>query len=211
MDSARYEWRSALTDGVDEPVSALVSMSCKRGTDAAKTKYDGDPQFADGTNSGQWFESEGRLNMDGNYIGTPGMPHQDDAGQITSAKAPASLPVGSIVINEIYNGGAGTKDLQWIELHSPGTDDKIVKNYEMEAVWKRDDGLAYQRVFNLPGDDNVKVLAGGYLLITNKYPAECDLAGSINVLETAENIFPKVHPTGSSLGMSTSLLKRISC
>ena len=94
----------------DNPVQNLVSMYRKRSTNDEKTAYkyktNGDPdgdKFADGTDAGQWIASVGRFNMDGNFIGTPGAVQQDDAGQVVSATDPASLPVGSVIINEIFN------------------------------------------------------------------------------------------------------------
>ena len=69
--------------------------------------------------------------MGGNYIGTPGAVQQDDGGQVVSAKAPASLPVGSVIINEIYNSAT----LRWIELHNTGSATVNVKKYRMHAVY----------------------------------------------------------------------------
>ncbi len=184
--------RTAVGDN-GEPITNLVSMYRKRGTNADKSEYTGTPNFGDGTEGGQWIASVGRINMSGNFVGTPGAPHQDDASQITSAKAPASLPGTAIVINEIYNGGADSNDLRWIELHNTSAADVIIKNWEMEAVWNDDDDddddPEHQRVFVLPNSDNVKVLAGGYLLITNTHPADSVLAGGINVMDSNE--FPK--------------------
>ena len=175
------------------PVQNLVSMYRKRGTNADKSGYTGTPNFGDGTDGGQWIQSVGRINMSGNFVGTPGAPHQDDARQITSVKSPASLPATAIVINEIYNGGADANDLRWIELHNTSDADVIIKKWEMEAVWNDDDDddddPEHQRVFVLPDSDNVKVLAKGYLLITNTHPRDSDLAGGVNVMDSNE--FPK--------------------
>ena len=77
------------------------------------------------------------------------------------AKAPASIPVGSITINEIYNGS----DLQWVELHNSGTAEVNVKNYELEAA-HGDKKL--QRVFVIPKD--AKIPAGGFLVIASVDP-----------------------------------------
>ena len=178
------------TADADNPVQNLVSMYRKRGTNADKSAYEGTPNFGDGTEGGQWIQSVGRINMTGTFVGTPGAPHQDDASQITSAKAPAALPATAIVINEIYNGGADPNDLRWIELHNTSDADVIIKKWEMEAVWDGgDDGPMHQRVFVLPDSDNVKVLAKGYLLITNTHPADSVLAGGVNVMDSNE--FPK--------------------
>ena len=178
------------TATTDDPVQNLVSMYRKRGTNPDKSMYTGTPNFGDGTEGGQWIQSVGRINMAGVFVGTPGAPHQDDASQITSAKTPAALPATAIVINEIYNGGADPNDLRWIEVHNTSDADVIIKKWEMEAVWDGgDDGPMHQRVFVLPDSDNVKVLAKGYLLITNTHPADSVLAGGVNVMDSNE--FPK--------------------
>ncbi len=178
------------TATTDDPVQNLVSMYRKRGTNPDKSMYTGTPNFGDGTEGGQWIQSVGRINIINTFIGTPGAPHQDDASQITSAKAPAALPAKAIVINEIYNGGADPNDLRWIEVHNTSDADVIIKKWEMEAVWDGgDDGPMHQRVFVLPDSDNVKVLAKGYLLITNTHPADSVLAGGVNVMDSNE--FPK--------------------
>ena len=152
-----------------EPVQNLVSMYRKRGRDAAKTKYEGDPQFADGTNSRQWFESEGCLNMGGNYIGPPGRVHQDthdSRGRVEFKKDPASLPEGSSVINNIFHGGTDATDLRWVELHNTSDSDVIVKNYEMDTAQANGENKGkISRVFHQRNStDNVKVLAGAISL-----------------------------------------------
>ncbi len=178
--------RTALTTGVDEPISNLVSMYRKRSTDDAKTMYkykagapDGD-KFADGTDSGQWIASIGRINLSGAFIGTPGDVQQDDGGQVVSAKAPASLPVGSVIINEIFNSAG----LRWIELHNTGTATVNVKKYRMHAVYgdKKQDV-----VFSIP-DKDTNIPAGGFLVVTNRQPADSILAGGVDLHDS--NKFP---------------------
>ena len=114
-----------------EPITNLVSMYRKRSTNDTKTGYkykaNGDPdgdKFGDGTDGGQWIASVGRINMSGKNIGTPGAVQQDDGGIATQAKAPASLPAGSVIINEIFNSDG----LQWVELHNTGAAAVNVKN-----------------------------------------------------------------------------------
>ncbi len=178
--------RTALTTGVDEPISNLVSMYRKRSTNDAKTGYkykDGKPdgdKFADGTDAGQWFASVGRRNMSGAFIGTPGAVQQDDGGQVVSAKAPASLPVGTVIINEIYNSAG----LKWIELHNTGTAAVNVKKYRMHAVYgdKKQDV-----VFSIP-DKDANIPAGGFLVVTNQQPADSILAGGVDLHDS--NKFP---------------------
>ena len=177
-----------------EPVANLVSMYRKRSPNNAKNGYkykaDGDDaddledpdgdKFGDGTDGGQWFASVGRLNMNGTFIGTPGAVQQDDGGQVVSAKAPASLPVGSVIINEIYN----SETLRWIELHNTGTAAVNVKKYRMHAVHgdKKQDV-----VFSIP-DKDANIPAGGFLVVTNRQPADSILAGGVDLHDS--NKFP---------------------
>ncbi len=164
------------------PVQNLVSMYRKRSTDGNGYKYkDGKPdgdKFADGTDGGQWIKSVGRINMSGNFVGTPGSVQKDDGGIATQTKDPASLPVGNVIINEIFN----SEGLQWIELHNTGTAEANVKKHELEAVYgtkKRD------RVFLIP-DKDAKIPAGGFLVITNRDPADSILAGGVDLHDTTD-------------------------
>ena len=174
-----------LTGSDDHPVQNLVSMYRKRSTNDAKTAYklkDGKPdgdKFTDGTDGGQWIASIGRLNVSGNHIGTPGAVQQDDGGQVVSAKAPASLPVGSVIINEIYNGTYNGNDLQWVELHNTGSATVNVKKWELEAKLNGDN-KDIQRVFAIP-DKDTNIPAGGFLVITNRDPSETILAGGVDL------------------------------
>ena len=166
--------------------SNLVSMYRKRGTNAGKTAYNSpaDPNFADGTDGGQWIASVGRINLSGPHIGTPGYVQQDDGGQVVSAKAPASLPVGSVIINEIYNSAT----LRWIELHNTGSATVNVKKYRMHAVYTdADDKKQQDVVFSIP-DTDTNIPAGGFLVVTNRQPADSILAGGVDLHDS--NKFP---------------------
>ncbi|MDE0423974.1 MAG: hypothetical protein OXN25_03780 [Candidatus Poribacteria bacterium] len=171
---------SASTDG-KHPVKNLVSMYRKRSTNADKTAYTahdanskaGEHRFGDGTDSSQWVASVGRINMAGPFIGTPGMPQQDDDGIATQSKAPASLPGTSVIINEIYNSDT----LQWIELHNTGSAAQEVKKWTLHAAYEDADGnRQQQRVFSIP-DEGTSIPGGGFLVITNRDPADSVLAG----------------------------------
>ncbi len=180
----------------DNPAANLVSMYRKRSTndakDAYKYKANGDPdgdKFGDGTDGGQWIASVGRLNMSGPFIGTPGAVQQDDGGIATQSKDPASLPVGTVIINEIFN----SEGLQWIELHNTGTAEANVKKYELEAVpHDQDTTKAPRRVFAIP-DKDAKIPAGGFLVITNRDPADSILAGGVDVHDDTDKF-----PAGAS-------------
>ena len=167
----------------DNPAANLVSMYRKRSTNADKTMYkykaDGAPdgdKFADGTDGGQWIQSIGRINMTSAFIGTPGSVQQDDGGQVVSAKTPASLPATSVIINEIFN----SEGLQWVELHNTGTAEVNVKNWELEAALGGTSKKELRRVFAIP-DKDTKIPAGGFLVITNRQPADTILAGGVDL------------------------------
>ena len=190
---------TAPDDAEGAVVTNLVSMYRKRSTNGGKTEYkykDGKPdgdKFGDGTDSGQWIASVGRYNMSGAFIGTPGYVQQDAGGQVVSAKAPASLPVGSVIINEIYNGTYNGNPFQWIELHNTGSATVNVKNWELEAITPKDGDASgtIQRVFRVNNKDT-NIPAGGFLVITNRDPAETILAGGVDLRDS--NKFP----TGAS-------------
>ena len=170
-----------------EPVTNLVSMYRKRELNAARTQYKVDKSFGDGSEADSWAASVGRINMDGPYIGTPGSVQKDDGGQVVSAIAPASLPVGTVIINEIFN----SEGLQWIELHNTGAATVNVKNYELEAITPKDGNEAgeLQRVFTIP-DKDTNIPAGGFLVVTNRDPADSILAGGVDLYDTHNDRFP---------------------
>ena len=176
---------TASADGT-QPVQNLVSMYRKRSTNDEKdgykykdTKPDGD-KFGDGTDGGQWIESAGRFNMTGNFIGSPGTVQQDDGGIVTQSQDPASLPGSPVIINEIYNSAG----LQWIELYNGDAASANVKKWTMHAVYGDE---KQDRVFSIPDKDTI-IPAGGFLVITNRDPADSILAGGVDVHDS--NKFP---------------------
>ncbi|MDE0424952.1 MAG: lamin tail domain-containing protein [Candidatus Poribacteria bacterium] len=184
---------SASADG-KHPVKNLVSMYRKRSTNADKTAYTahdpnskaGEHRFGDGTDSSQWVASVGRINMSGNFIGTPGTVQQDEGGIATQSKAPASLPGTSVIINEIYNSDR----LQWIELHNTGSAAQEVKKWTMHAAYEDADGDRLQRtVFSIP-DKGTSIPGGGFLVITNRDPADSVLVGGMDLHDTNSDKFP---------------------
>ncbi|MDE0556366.1 MAG: lamin tail domain-containing protein, partial [Candidatus Poribacteria bacterium] len=187
--------RSSVGDN-GEPVVNVISMYRTIDLDGAKYKTEGTGEkltlkgLGDGTEKGDWAASSGRINISGAFIGSPGAVHQNTGGIAAQTKDPASLPVGSVIINEIYNGGNAATDLRWIELYNTGDADVLVKNYEMDAVAGA--GKPSQ-VFWLGNDnDNVKVPAKGFLLVTNKDPDDSILAGGVDVKNIGgDNVFGK--------------------
>ncbi len=166
----------------EQQQSNLVSMYRKRGTNAGKTAYNdpADPNFADGTDSGQWIKSAGRYNVSGPHVATPGYVQQDDGGLAEQTKDPASLPSTAIIINEIYNSAG----LQWIELHNTGTATVNVENWTMDAAYGE---KQRQRVFVIEGATNIP--GGGFLVVTNRDPADSILAGGVDLHDTNNDKF----------------------
>ena len=172
-----------ITTTAENPAqSNLVSMYRKRGTNPDKTEYNDppDPNFGDGTDSGQWIKSAGRYNVSGPHVATPGYVQQDDGGLAEQSKDPASLPSTAIIINEIYNSAG----LQWIELHNTGTATVNVKNWTMDAAHG---DKKQQRVFVIEDDTNIP--GGGFLVVTNRDPADSILAGGVDLHDTNNDKF----------------------
>ncbi|MYK17200.1 lamin tail domain-containing protein [Candidatus Poribacteria bacterium] len=182
-----------------EPVTNLVSMYRKRELNAARTQYKTDKSFEDGSEADSWAASVGRINMDGAFIGSLGSVHVNDGGQVVSAKDPASLPGTDVIINEIYSGGPDSGWLQWIELYNTGTAEVNIKNWELEAVtdynnWELEvvphtGRPSLERVFAIP-DKETKIPAGGFLVITNRDPADSILAGGVDLYDTDNDKIP---------------------
>ena len=172
-----------------EPITNLVSMYRKRDLNETRAQYKSDKSFGDGSEADSWAASVGRINMDGPYIGTPGAVQQDYGGQVVSETLPASLPVGTVIINEIFNGidFFSEDGLQWIELHNTGDTEVDIKNWEMEAAYPFTANL--RRVFAIP-DRDTKISPGGFLVITNKDPADSILAGGVDLYDTNNDKFP---------------------
>ena len=124
--------------------------------------------------------------MSGNFVGTPGTVQQDDGGLAVQAKDPASLPVGSVIINEIYN----SETLRWVELHNTGSSAVNVKKWELESVVPDGDNTKAaepSRVFAI-ADKDTNIPAGGFLVVTNRQPADSILAGGVDLHDS--NKFP---------------------
>ena len=182
--------RSAADTANDIPASYLVSMYRKRSLNDARDGYKysdkGEPEgdtFKDGTDPDQWIASVGRTNMSGAFIGSPGSVQVDAGGLAEATKDPNSLPATPIIINEIYNS-PDTGNLDWIELHNTGNTDVTIRGWELEAIHGTDNDRKQTTVANIPDKDYAKIPAGGYLIITNRHPADSRLVGGINIADS---------------------------
>lgn len=177
------------------PISSLKSMYRKINLDAGKYKVasgklDG---LGDGREAGSWAESEGRINMVGNYVGSPRSPHVLAGGLVMKFdKAPASISGTGVIINEVRND-TSEANLDWVELFY-NTDDtsatsQNVENWELSIITatKNDDGtykdFADTSLAVLPKH---KMQPGEYLVVYNRDPGKSvKLAGGINVEDVA--------------------------
>ena len=165
----------------------LVSMYRKHDLVARNRQYHqgGDKGFGDGSSSGSWAASTGRINMSGSFSGSPGSVHRPPVGtEIDYAKAPASLPATSIIINEVRNDTADA-NLDWIELHNTGDADVEIKKWTIDMVINSNSDAAknHKRVVEFPDAGYAKITAGGYLVIYNRDPADTILADGINIAD----------------------------
>ena len=163
-----------------EPVN-LVSMYRKHDLVDLNRQYKA-AGWNDGTASGSWAASSGRINITGHFVGTPGSVHRPPVGtEIDYAKAPASLPATSVIINEVRND-TDDANLDWIELHNTGTADVEIKKWTIDMVIGTDP-KKNPRIVEFPDAGYAKIPAGGYLVIYNRDPADTILADGINIAD----------------------------
>ena len=163
-----------------EPVN-LVSMYRKHDLVELNRQYKANA-WNDGTTGGSWAASSGRINITGHFVGTPGSVHRPPVGtEIDYAKAPASLPATSVIINEVRNDTADA-NLDWIELHNTGTADVEIKKWTIDMVIGTD-AAKNPRIVEFPDAGYAKIPAGGFLVIYNRDPADTILADGINIAD----------------------------
>ena len=177
-------------DPAGSTLSPIISMyrkaNIKDGT------YEIEDRRLKGLGSGReessWAESEERINMAGAYyVGSPGSVHVDSA---VFTKTPASLPVGTVMINEVRND-TSSKNLDWVELINnalpgPSVDPVDVNNYTLGLVTGvGSDAEKHTLLATIPKH---KMAPGDYLVIYNRDPREAgmDLAPGISVRDLNE-------------------------
>ena len=163
----------------------LVSMYRKHDLVSLNRQYKPDQGWNDGSAAGSWAASSGRINITGFFTGTPGSVHRPPVGtEIDYAKAPASLPATSVIINEVRNDTADA-NLDWIELHNTGTADVEIKKWTIDMVINNDSDAAknHKRVVEFPDAGYAKIPAGGYLVIYNRDPEDTILADGIDIAD----------------------------
>ena len=174
--------------------TALVSMYRKVNLEDGKYKRDADKNLdglGDGAEAGSWEASSGRINMSGNYIGSPGSVHVSPGGAVhIFVKAPVSFSATGVIINEVRND-TSEADLDWIELyHNNDGAAAVAQNVEnwtlsvVTAPAKADGSLDYK-------DQNQVILPkynlqpGEYLVIYNRDPGDTILAGGVSIEDVA--------------------------
>ena len=157
----------------------LVSMYRKHDLENLNRRYKAGG-WNDGSAGGSWAASSGRVNITGFFTGTPGSVHRPPVGtEIDYAKAPASLPATSVIINEVRNDTADA-NLDWIELHNTGTADVAIKKWTIDMVTAVD---KHARIVEFPDAGYAMIPAGGFLVIYNRDPADTILADGINIAD----------------------------
>ncbi len=205
------------TDGntaTGAPPMDMVSMYRKINLDTTGKAYalkDGKLDgLGDGSEPGSWAASEGRINMTGNYVGSPGSVHVPFGGAdvVKFNKNPAAISDTGIIINEVRND-TSSANLDWIELfyNSNDASDPAVniENYELSLVMgkMKDDGSGYHE----SGDANFtdtslavlpkyRMKPGEYLVVYNRDPGKSvKLAGGTNLQDILDKTDVK---TGTS-------------
>ncbi len=150
----------------------------------------------DGHDPDAWAASVGRINMTGNYIGSPGHVHVPigGPGTVRFDRAPAALSPMGIIINEVRNDPS-SENLDWIELfyNSDNASDPAVniENYELSLIMgkMKTDGSGYHE----SGDANFtdtslavlpkyRMKPGEYLVVYNREPGRSSkLAGGTDL------------------------------
>ena len=100
-------------------------------------------------------------NQNYDYVGTPGGPNK-----LTPDTLPKKTPVSKAVIfNEVAN--LRDQTLEWIELKNNSTGEINLRNYHISFV----DGVDSEKpLYTFPNNDDVKVPAGGILLLLASDP-----------------------------------------
>ena len=133
----------------------------------------------------------GSRNMLRWHIGTPGLKHVSDT-DFTFEITRTVVPSNSVVINEIRNSGEPGED--WVELYNAGTAAVGLRDWELSIIKGDDAAKTDVRLVGedkdddadetrFPKNEDFKLGAGEYLLITERHPEETSLANGVNVDE----------------------------
>ncbi len=141
---------------------------------ADHAKDDGDPE-----RSGTWVAS-GRpsRNLGGNRLGTPGT-------YPVAARPDPTVLSQEVLINEIGNSSSDAND--WVELRNITTGEMNLRKWELTLVMSVDGVAKETELVSFPDNDNVKLAAGGILLISNSDPTASgnDLAAGVAINKAA--------------------------
>ncbi len=141
---------------------------------ADHAKDDGDPE-----RSGTWVAS-GRpsRNLSGNRLGTPGT-------YPVAARPDPPVLSQEVLINEIGNSSSDAND--WVELRNTTTGEMNLRKWELNIVMSVDGAAKETQLVSFPDNDNVKLAAGGILLISNSDPTASgnDLAAGVAINKAA--------------------------
>ena len=147
---------AAVLNGSTKADAAVNFISIRR-TDAGK---DGSDQNAWGTAVAGLLFAPGR-------VGTPGAKNTIDV--FTPVPNDRPKLTDTVIISEVANRTDDTKE--WIELKGPAG--KSLKNWRLNIVTAVG---TENTIFAFPNNDNVKISANGYLLLTDVDPLNGELA-----------------------------------
>ncbi len=207
VDRFGRQWRlkgsNGDTDGNTEKGIAptpMVSMYRKIELDATGKAYAYEngklKGLGEGDDPGSWEASVGSINIEGQYIGSPGSVHVPVGGPsvVKFDMKPATISPTGIIINEVRNDSSD-ENLDWIELfyNSDSASDASVniENYQLSLVMGKmmTDGSGYHQ----SGDANFtdtslavlpkyRMKPGEYLVVYNRDPGRgTAFAGGTNL------------------------------
>ncbi len=191
------------TDGNTEKGIAptpMVSMYRKIELDATGKAYAYEngklKGLGEGDDPGSWEASVGSINIEGQYIGSPGSVHVPVGGPsvVKFDMKPAAISPTGIIINEVRNDSSD-ENLDWIELfyNSDSASDASVniENYQLSLVMGKmmTDGSGYHQSGDANfTDTSLAVLPkysmkpGEYLVVYNRDPGRSiKFAGGTNL------------------------------
>ena len=144
----------------------------------------------DGDNKGHWAQStEVYLAL---HKGTPGALERAGTKVLTTT----TIPRSPVIFNEIANRGAGNTAYEWIELRNVSDAEANLKNWQISIVTAVDSDKEFFNFY----DKDIKIPAGGVLLLVTSDPSENDdhpLAAGYNIEKGADNQANGVNATDS--------------
>ena len=152
-----------------------------------------------GYRQGSWVASNalGRRNTVSDlFVGSPGVRHV--AGIVYEGAPQTALPAAPLVIITEVRNDTSPANVDWVELHNPGTEPVGLWDWELTIVDDRDDDdlsdtdmvlVGFDQEYSpqerlergFPRNEDFRLDPGEYLLIVNRDPRETALADGVNI------------------------------